>query len=989
MKRRILSVMLAAVMLLNVLAAGPIPVRAVEEMAISDAGLNLIKTFEGFIKMPVWDNKQYSVGYGTSCTEEEKKMYEAQGGITEEQALEKLRVQVNEKARYVNAFAQKYNITFTQYEFDALVSMTYNFGQGWTLDSTTTLHKAVLKDDPAYLAYAFVIYSHSGTTTSQGHIQRRLMELQIYMDGLYFDSFAYGRTWAKDYRYVLLDANGGTNRYNPYGFSIHHPTGIEYLEMTAPTGTNEAGESFTYEFAGWFTEPVGGEQITVLDATLENGTILFAHWKNPVTGEIVDLEPGEVVDVKVKATAQSTMLEGPCRYYNTVRTVVANELLHIDRVVTGKDNVVWGRTPEGWVKLSSTNYGTTPELPEAPKPGTYATITASSLRVRTGPGISYSDTGSRVYTGNVVEIMETQMEGDVRKWGKMPDGNWICLEENGSSYATIEVITEQPQQPQPTEPDVSGAITVSSVGMSRWPTQLKYGLNGVERVVDVTGGQIKVTYSNGTTKWWELTKAMTSGLDNSKLGDCSITVSFGGKSTTYTVQIVPVDVVKISMQTLPQTLRYLKGNQTLDLTGAEILVEYSPTGTETVQVTPDMVTGFDPTRAGNQTITVTYKSHTTTFQVEVIDNDLKSIGMKQLPTKLRYLMGEEDLDLTGAQLSTVYGYDGEKVIPVTEEMVSGFDKNVPGIQTVTVAFGGFTTTFQVEVVDNRAEGISIHKMPNKVQYLMGIESLDLTGAELTVRYGYTGEEIVPITEDMITGFDNSTPGIKRLTVTYLGLVTTFEVEVVENRLVGISLQTVPGKLQYLQGVEELDLTGAVLTLEYSHTGVSTMSVTPDMVSGFDNLTGGIKTVTVTYQGFTATFTVEVVLHTVVFQNYDGTVLSSGQYSLGDSVTAPADPVKPADRQGEYIFVGWDKEVTACTGSVTYTAVFELRYYRGDVNHDDMVDESDGIYLLWHVFFPEDYPVYVQNDFDGDGIVSEADGIYLLWHVFFPQDYPLH
>jgi hypothetical protein len=328
-----------------------------------------------------------------------------------------------------------------------------------------------------------------------------------------------------------------------------------------------------------------------------------------------------------------------------------------------------------------------------------------------------------------------------------------------------------------------------------------------------------------------------------------------------------------------------------------------------MNVTADMVSGYDPDQVGTQTITVTHKSQTTTFQVEVIDNDLKSIAMKQLPTKLQYLLGMEELDLTGAQLSAVYGWDGEKIIPVTEDMVSGFDKNVAGTQTVTVTFDGLTTTFQVEVLDDRIEGISI--------------------------------------------------------------------------------QQLPGKLQYLQGMETLDLTGVTIAVQHSHSGVSTVAVTPDMVTGFDNLTGGTKTVTVTYQGFTATFEVEVILHTVMFQNYDGTVLSSTQYHLGDSVTAPANPVKPADSLGEYAFVGWDKEIIDCDGSVTYTAVFELQYHRGDVNHDDKVDENDGIYLLWHVFFPEDYPVYVQNDFDGNGIVNEADGIYLLWHVFFPQDYPLH
>jgi len=505
--------------------------------------------------------------------------------------------------------------------------------------------------------------------------------------------------------------------------------------------------------------------------------------------------------------------------------------------------------------------------------------------------------------------------------------------------------------------------------------------------VDTTYGQVKVTYSNNTTKWWELTAAMTSGFDNTKLGDCTITVSFGGKTATYTVQIVPVDVVKITL-TEPAKKLYLKGDGQLDMSGAELLVEYSPSGTETVPVTADMVTGFDPNTVGEQTLTVTYKGQTAHFTVTVVDNSLQSISIKQLPAKLQYKMGEEELDLTGAQLSAVYGYDGEKIIPVTADMVSGFDKNVAGIQTLTVSYGGLTTTFTVDVIDNNVKSIAIKQLPTKLQYVMGREDLDVTGAQLSVVYGYDGEKIIPITADMVTGFDKNTSGEQTVTVTFSGFTATFQVEVLEDRIESISIQQKPNKLQYLQGVDALDLTGASLAVQYSHSGVSTVTITPEMITGFDNLTGGTKTLTVTYEGFTATFTVEVILHTVVFQNYDGTVLSSTQYHLGDGVTAPANPVKPADRQGEYAFVGWDKEVTACNGSVTYTAVYELRYHRGDVNHDDKVDEDDAIYLLRHVIFPEKYPVTAVCDYNNDGNVNEDDAIYLLRHAVFPEKYPL-
>jgi hypothetical protein len=456
---------------------------------------------------------------------------------------------------------------------------------------------------------------------------------------------------------------------------------------------------------------------------------------------------------------------------------------------------------------------------------------------------------------------------------------------------------------------ISGAITIVQVGMSRWPARLNYGLNEAERDVDPASGQVKVTYSNGTVKWWELTRAMTSGFDNSHLGPNTITVSIGGKTTAFQVQIVPVEVVKISLQKLPNTLRYKMGDAQLDLTGAELLAEYTPEGTETVPVTADMVTGFDPNTAGKQTLTITYKNQTTTFEVEVVDNSLQSIAIAQLPDKRQYLLGMEELDLTGAQLNAVYGYDGEKVIPITADMVTGFDKNEAGTQTLTVTYGGLTATFTVDVVNDRIEEVTLHQMPDKLQYLQGLDALDLTGAMLAVRHSHSGVEYVPVTEAMVTGFDN--------------------------------------------------------------------------------LTGGTKTLTVTYGGFTVTFDVEVKLHKVEFVNYDGTVISSGEYALGDEVPEPLTPEKPYDSQGEYVFIGWDKEVTDCNGSVTYTAQFELSFRRGDVNHDGVVAENDGIYLLWHIFFPEDYPVYVQNDFDGDGAVTEADGIYLLWYVFFPEDYPLH
>ncbi len=76
-------------------------------------------------------------------------------------------------------------------------------------------------------------------------------------------------------------------------------------------------------------------------------------------------------------------------------------------------------------------------------------------------------------------------------------------------------------------------------------------------------------------------------------------------------------------------------------------------------------------------------------------------------------------------------------------------------------------------------------------------------------------------------------------------------------ITGISLSKLPEKLGYLL-FEELDITGGevLVTLNDGSTGV--ISLTEEMVQGFDSATIGAQVLTVSYNGFTTTFTVEVI-----------------------------------------------------------------------------------------------------------------------------------
>ena len=72
---------------------------------------------------------------------------------------------------------------------------------------------------------------------------------------------------------------------------------------------------------------------------------------------------------------------------------------------------------------------------------------------------------------------------------------------------------------------------------------------------------------------------------------------------------------------------------------------------------------------------------------------------------------------------------------------------------------------------------------------------------------------------------------------------------------------------------------------------------------------------------------------VIFQDEDGTVLSSGLVNAGTIPTAPKTPEKSADAEYHYVFAGWDPELTAVEGDTVYTATYTpvAHSYKTSVN----------------------------------------------------------
>lgn len=63
-------------------------------------------------------------------------------------------------------------------------------------------------------------------------------------------------------------------------------------------------------------------------------------------------------------------------------------------------------------------------------------------------------------------------------------------------------------------------------------------------------------------------------------------------------------------------------------------------------------------------------------------------------------------------------------------------------------------------------------------------------------------------------------------------------------------------------------------------------------------------------------------YSVVFMNYDGTVITKTNYLFGDKINIPTDPEKESDEENKYTFAGWSNSISEiCVGDAVYTATF--------------------------------------------------------------------
>lgn len=142
--------------------------------------------------------------------------------------------------------------------------------------------------------------------------------------------------------------------------------------------------------------------------------------------------------------------------------------------------------------------------------------------------------------------------------------------------------------------------------------------------LDLTGLVVTANYSDGDSRAISSDAYEVSGYNKDTKGQQTITVTYAGKTDTFTVTVKeegtqPSEPVLESIEvTAPEKTEYKVGEE-LDLTGMTVTAVYSD-GTKAAVTEGYTVSGFDSETAGTKDITVTYEGKTAEFQIVVAED---------------------------------------------------------------------------------------------------------------------------------------------------------------------------------------------------------------------------------------------------------------------------------------------------------------------------------------------------------------------------------
>lgn len=450
---------------------------------------------------------------------------------------------------------------------------------------------------------------------------------------------------------------------------------------------------------------------------------------------------------------------------------------------------------------------------------------------------------------------------------------------------------------------VASSKVVNSISVKKAPTKTQF-VQGSESL-DLTGGELTVNYADGTSRTIAMTSPniSVSGYSNTSTGAKTLTLSYMGKTTTTSVSVVAKAIGHIELAAPTYRLILNSSNRATTATQALLRIVYNDGSSEYLSA-EDSAVSRTPTHIatgelGEQTVTLTYKGHTATYQVYNTGKQISEVSVGALP-KTTYLQYKDGLDLSSGSLAIKYTDGTTGTLPMENIGVKayGFDNTNEGYDTLRFFVGSvepglgawkiFTVPLGIKYTKNttpRIQTISMKTLP-KTEYSVG-DSRNLSGGVLRATYSNGTTKDVALTGAGVSvdALDTSTEGVKYLTVSYDGKMTTYPVTV--------SSDTPPAPVVYTLTVKHLAKDGTVLAPQLTEEleSGSSYSVSPDSdLLKIYNATANLPTSGTITSDLTIVFTYEKKVATVNVKHVDESgeevaPTESFKVNFGDRYTA--------------------------------------------------------------------------------------------------------
>lgn len=206
---------------------------------------------------------------------------------------------------------------------------------------------------------------------------------------------------------------------------------------------------------------------------------------------------------------------------------------------------------------------------------------------------------------------------------------------------------------------------VESIRVVTPPTKTEYF---VGEDFNPEGLVIEATYEDGTTENIE-NYEIENGIDLEE-GQSLITITYKGQKTTQQITVKQKQVIEpekvideITINKLPAKIQYIEKREQLDLTGGTVKIVYNDGTNEEIDMTSTeiKVNGFDNTKVGKQTITLTYKEKKVQFDIEIkelekpINSNLDDVKVDLKNIKAYYFTNDSKKDYVILNMK-IYGF---------------------------------------------------------------------------------------------------------------------------------------------------------------------------------------------------------------------------------------------------------------------------------------------------------------------------------------------